>query len=179
MAGGRFWWSLADGFRDLGDIVAGGLSVAGWQQLSNVKWQADNLASAGPQYIVGGGYVNGQIRDPVIDQSAYLMTAIGGGGPTADFNSDTKVNSVDLGIWRTGFGKTTGALHGDGDADGADLLAWKQQYGIGGLAIAADASVPEPTAISLAAFGAAWAYGRGLRLKAPRERGNRTLARAG
>jgi T5SS/PEP-CTERM-associated repeat protein len=81
-------------------------------------------------------------------------------GLTADFNGDGQVNSTDLASWRTGFGKTTGAVRGDGDADGDgdvdgnDFLAWQRQLGQGSAA-PATAPVPEPGTAALCAMGLA------------------------
>jgi hypothetical protein len=56
-------------------------------------------------------------------------------GPlAADFNEDfVPVDSVDLGIWKTGFGtgttKADGDADDDGDVDGNDFLIWQQQFG--------------------------------------------------
>ncbi len=79
-------------------------------------------------------------------------------GLTADFDGDGDVDSADLAKWRTGFGKATGAIVGDGDADadgdvdGADFLAWQRELG-SSVAMAssgpAGSSVPEPHAAVL------------------------------
>lgn len=75
----------------------------------------------------------------------------------ADFNQDTFVNSTDFGIWKNGFGTSSGAVKADGDADGngavngADFLIWQQQFGAGG---AGAAAIPEPGSLVLLALGA-------------------------
>lgn len=75
-----------------------------------------------------------------------------------DFNSDGFVNGADLGFWKTGFGKATGAVRADGDADhdgdvdGSDLLIWQREFGSGS-ATAAAGTVPEPAALLLAGLG--------------------------
>lgn len=80
----------------------------------------------------------------------------------ADFNADGVVNGADLGLWRTGFGKATGAVRADGDADsdgdvdGSDFLTWQRQRGSGAAAPAAGAA-PEPGAGVLAVLATAMA----------------------
>jgi hypothetical protein len=71
----------------------------------------------------------------------------------ADFNSDGAVGSDDLTVWQDAFG-TGGAADADFDADsdGADFLAWQQQFGNGLSAVSASAAAPEPTTAPLAAL---------------------------
>lgn len=75
----------------------------------------------------------------------------------SDFNSDGFVNAADLALWKTGFGKTTGAVRGDGDANGdgvvngADFLTWQREFGSSSATPAA-AAVPEPASVLLAAL---------------------------
>ena len=58
------------------------------------------------------------------------------GSPTADFNADTHINGADFLAWQRGFGKSTGVVLADGDADGNgvvdgdDLGVWETQYGL-------------------------------------------------
>jgi hypothetical protein len=79
-----------------------------------------------------------------------------------DFNGDGMVNSNDLNLWKTGFGKTVGAIRGDGDADGngrvdgADFLIWQREFGSGS-ATASTGAVPEPAAALLVGVGFAGA----------------------
>jgi T5SS/PEP-CTERM-associated repeat protein len=80
-------------------------------------------------------------------------------GLTADFNGDGFVNSVDLGVWKTNFGKATGAVQAEGDAngdgavDGTDFLAWQRQLGSSASTPAA-AQVPEPSSLALVGLAA-------------------------
>ena len=73
----------------------------------------------------------------------------------ADFNGNGVVDGADLALWKTGFGKATGAVRADGDADadgdvdGSDFLAWQKQFGSGSATVAAGA-VPEPAGALLA-----------------------------
>jgi len=83
----------------------------------------------------------------------------------ADFDEDGDVDGDDLANWKTGFGDTT-AVHMDGDADGdqdvdgGDFLAWQRRLGEGASALAARASVPEPTPLGLATMLAPLMRGR-------------------
>ncbi|WP_428306664.1 hypothetical protein [Lacipirellula sp.] len=91
-----------------------------------------------------------QLSTPI----SYEITAI---APpvNADFNADTFVDGADFLIWQRGFGLATGALLGDGDANGdgavndLDLAAWSANFGVG--STPPISAVPEPTAIALAA----------------------------
>ncbi len=68
----------------------------------------------------------------------------------ADFNQDTLVDSADLAIWTTGYGlDATGDADGDGDTDGADLLFWQRELGLGQGNLSASLSVPEPSSLLL------------------------------
>jgi hypothetical protein len=60
-----------------------------------------------------------------------------------DFNFDGRVDSRDLGDWRSAFGKWAGAdADKDGDSDGKDFLSWQRRFGD---SAANSTSVPEPT----------------------------------
>jgi arylsulfatase A-like enzyme len=86
---------------------------------------------------------------------------------SADFNRDGAVDATDLSLWRTNYGKASGAikLNGDANNDGAvngiDLLMWQRQFGTivpGGLT-AATGTVPEPMSaiiFAVAAIFIAW-----------------------
>lgn len=84
-------------------------------------------------------------------------------GPTpvlaADFDENGVVDHLDLARWQAGFGLATGATHADGDTDadrdtdGADFLAWQQQFGSGVVLLAASQVVPEPSTWIVLLFG--------------------------
>ncbi|WP_152096869.1 dockerin type I domain-containing protein [Lacipirellula parvula] len=92
--------------------------------------------------------------------SFYLALA----GIPGDFQLDGDVDATDLALWKTGFGRETGATpnhgdaNGDGRVDGADFLIWQRNFGVQPPAVAtsAVAAVPEPAAIGscAAALGA-------------------------
>jgi hypothetical protein len=81
-------------------------------------------------------------------------------GAPGDFDANGEVNAADLALWRAGFGGAGGSLrlgdgNNDGDADGADFLAWQRGRGVN---LAAPpqprgAVVPEPRAVWLAGLG--------------------------
>ena len=49
---------------------------------------------------------------------------------TADFNSDNRVDHLDLVQWNADYGIGAGAdANGDGYADGADFLSWQREVG--------------------------------------------------
>jgi len=73
---------------------------------------------------------------------------------SADFDRDLNVDGGDFLAWQRGFNLSSGAIKGDGDANGnggvnsTDLALWEAQFGqplplIGGLAVASTA-IPEP-----------------------------------
>lgn len=65
-----------------------------------------------------------------------------------DFNNDTKVDGADLLRWRQSFGVNANADGDfDGDSDGADFLIWQRNVAHGTLNVA---PVPEPRAAVLA-----------------------------
>lgn len=77
-------------------------------------------------------------------------------GVDADFNGDGAVDGADFLAWQQNFG-SAGATNEQGDADGnatvdaADLAVWQSNFG-GGAALAAIGAVPEPAAATLGAI---------------------------
>jgi hypothetical protein len=74
-------------------------------------------------------------------------------GPLAgDYNGDHAVNGADLAAWKTQFGQTGSSLSADGDAngkvDGRDFLIWQRNVGA-----SSAAAVPEPKGIGLCGGG--------------------------
>lgn len=77
-------------------------------------------------------------------------------GVDADFNGDGAVDGADFLAWQQNFG-IAGATNEQGDADGnatvdaADLAAWQSNFG-GGAVVSAIGAVPEPAAATLGAI---------------------------
>jgi hypothetical protein len=89
--------------------------------------------------------------------------------PTSgDFDEDGDVDGADYLRWQGGVGLTAGATraHGDGDVDfdvdGADLAVWRGKFG---KSLSAATTVPEPSALALAAIAAV-----ALLIRQPRHR---------
>jgi hypothetical protein len=84
------------------------------------------------------GAVMGATSHVYIDDVSFAATS---GFAPADFNHDTKVDGLDLAVWKGAFGSTTDAnADGDADSDGNDFLLWQRSV----LAPAAPTAVPEP-----------------------------------
>ena len=89
--------------------------------------------------------------------NSVLLSVVAGGGPSADFDADGDVDAADLAKWKLGFGKASGALLSDGDANGdgvvngSDFMIWQRQFGTAPSTPVAGA-VPEPTGVVLAAL---------------------------
>jgi autotransporter-associated beta strand protein len=84
--------------------------------------------------------------------NSVTLVAGASAGFAADFDLDGDVDSADLNRWKTNFGLATGGTKelgdatGDGVVNGADFLAWQQQFGSGVTppAVATAGAVPEP-----------------------------------
>lgn len=114
-------------------------------------------SGSGPFDLIPTGfqiYINKSANAPWTGYIDNIRVGMSPPSADADFNDDGLVDGIDLGVWKSGFGvDATGDADGDLDSDGADFLAWQQQFG-GAMAVAA---VPEPGAL-----GAAWLALAGL-----------------
>ncbi len=71
-----------------------------------------------------------------------------------DFNGDSQVDDIDLGIWQSGFGSSglqiDSIIYGDSqrdrDIDGADFLTWQRNLSFSN---GATVTVPEPASLGL------------------------------
>jgi hypothetical protein len=66
-----FYWSLANGFSDLGTLINGGLSAAGWESLLDVIAADGTQADGSPQFILGDGLLDG-----ASESDAYLLSPV-------------------------------------------------------------------------------------------------------
>jgi hypothetical protein len=92
-----------------------------------------------------------------IVQNANALQLVYSANPIpGDFNDDGQVDGADLITWKDSFGLGDDAdADLDGDSDGADFLTWQRQLGAGAFSMAASTSVPEPSTWKLAAIVAA------------------------
>ena len=80
----------------------------------------------------------------------------------ADFNLDGSVDAVDLGIWQTNYGTTSGAglaegdSNGDGRVDGPDFLTWQRRFNPQIPEVLSSLAVPEPTGLVLSVMSLGW-----------------------
>jgi hypothetical protein len=134
-----FYWSIADGFKDMNVIIPGGLEPHGLDGLGGLTVQ--NAA----------GLIAGTaLRLNAAGNLAILLTP--GEGLPGDYNSDGAVNAADYTVWRNNLGASItlpneGTGVSPGVVDAADYVLWKANYGngSGSGAGASDAeNVPEP-----------------------------------
>jgi hypothetical protein len=124
-------------------------------QLSNIlQTLTSSIIGTGNQLTIQlFSNTNGQDEAYVFDN--LIVTGLVAANP-ADFNNDGVVNASDLTAWKSNFGLASGATKAQGDAnndghiDGADFLVWQRAMGAGSATTIAT-TVPEPTAIALAA----------------------------
>jgi hypothetical protein len=87
---------------------------------------------------------------------------------TSDFDGDGDVDGADLELWKTGYGKPSGATAADGDAnadgrvDGADFTIWQRQHGFD-LTPGSATAVPEPASGAMGGLAAMLAVGAARR----------------
>ena len=131
------------------EFVVEGLAPAGTAQatvsLFFIQLQSEDPANPGTNIFRndGGGAV-------WFDNASLVQLIAGPSFADADFNEDTFVDGVDLGIWDSELGNNAnGDADDDGDSDGHDFLIWQQQYTGPPAAVAAGMAVPEPSALLL------------------------------
>ncbi len=152
------WSSLDDQNAAGGDWTE---ANANEMALSELKPTANTLLAGGDSYPLGNLYdaasgipdleltflIDGDFNPT---PGVVLFTPL---TPTADFDADGDVDGADFLAWQRGLGKSIDATRADGDADhdfdvdAADLAVWRSDYAA---ALAAVASVPEPSAAALA-----------------------------
>jgi hypothetical protein len=118
------------------DFVVSGTSD-GFEVFQTTIAIADDIKSFDLTFVTGAGagamgalYID-DVSASILPESAFTMI-------DGDFNGDGAVDARDLDVWRQGFG---------GNLDGADLLAWQRNLGVGGLSVASSTPVPEPASL--------------------------------
>ena len=139
------WWTLLGGLEMPFGVA---LDVAGqdiyWTDMATGKIQRTVMSGILPFF-----------EDIVTGLDSPTAIAIITSGTSADFDEDGDVDSDDFDAWRTGFGTTGSASHGDGDADGegdvdgGDFLVWQREFGKTTGSGSLSSSVPEPSSIVL------------------------------
>jgi hypothetical protein len=91
---------------------------------------------------------------PSFADDVFSITAVQANG---DFNGDGKIDAADLALWQAGFGNldaelADGDADGDQDVDGSDFLVWQRRLGSTATSSSANAAIPEPSSVLLAAF---------------------------
>jgi hypothetical protein len=124
-----FYFTIADGLRDLGSLVDGDLESSGWHFLASV-FRANGLGQ-----ILG----NGKLASQSSGQMAYLLSSAAA-NPPADFNADGSVDAADYVVWRKNNGPQ------------AEYSTWYTTFGetiAGGSSSinSRHATVPEPPAM--------------------------------
>lgn len=143
-----FAWNAME-IRKVGNIVslfANGVEILKVDQTNYVT------PNAGTNILLGHADINAGTNqvDPnfaTLEFSLFdnlKVTALTTPSNDADFDNDSDVDNTDLATWIATFGgaatATTGDATGDNLADGADFLAWQQQY----TGPAGASAVPEP-----------------------------------
>ena len=113
--------------------------------------------------------------------NVFMLSILGGSFLTADFDESGSVDGDDFLTWQSGFGTTSGATRGDGDADGDgdvdgnDFLQWQSQFGTAAsTASSMGQALPEPqTWLALLTCVVAWTATRNSHSR-PRSRRNTT-----
>ena len=116
------------------DGLSGAFSMLALPSLSGfLSWDVSQLYTTGKLQVIGTPY-------------------------EGDFQEDLDVDSLDLTLWRGGFGGAVnshimGNADRDADVDGADFLAWQRQYGAG--VMPPTGVVPEPASAGLLSLAVA------------------------
>jgi hypothetical protein len=134
-AADAFLWTEHAGYRDLGTIVQGGLTAAGWENL------AEAVLADGTRHIYGNGTVLGGTGNQTFELTSLTVPG--------DYNGNGIVDAADYVVWRKGLGTTYTQN---------DYNVWRANFGRtagSGSAAIATAAVPEPVTVVLLMFAAA------------------------
>lgn len=134
-------------------------NVVTWEINDTViaTFDASALTLGGKNIALGVSDVNGTTaRHPSLTFTVFdnlVVTDLPGNLP-GNFDHDTDVDGDDLAQWRGDFGENGDSdADGDNDSDGADFLVWQQNFGRTTSAVAAAATIPEPTTQFIAILG--------------------------
>lgn len=111
------------------------------------SWSEGTLQLATSTFTIDSIQFSGPNSDALIllDDVFHEELAIFAG----DFNMDGTVDGNDLTVWKAAMGQSPdGDADRDGDTDGSDFLIWQRQYSASN-AVAANAAIPEPSALAM------------------------------
>jgi hypothetical protein len=131
---GDFPWRFTDATRITTDygVTAGGSSIAPTSTSDGAVVNLEVLTATTGRVTLDGvpldvGFQAGapaSVAFFLFDNNAETV-------PTGDLDDSGIIDSVDYGLWKTGFGTgTEGDADGDGDSDGHDFLIWQRTYGL-------------------------------------------------
>ncbi len=116
-----------------------------------------NVALLGP----GEYFVRVSGADDFVQPYELQLSVANAEAPSADFDGDGDVDGADLLAWQRGFGSSAAALQADANHDGAtnaaDLAVFQEQFGLTGSSTPAS-SAPEPRGAVLFLLGAITAF---------------------
>jgi len=156
----------AAGFLEIRSGVLDAISNAATLTLTGGSGGTINLPESATNEVVAGLVLGGMAQPAgVYTSGSHPLFITGLGSITvaappannADFDSDGDVDGNDFLIWQRGVGltaqpdKSTGDADGDMDVDANDLAIFKSKFG-GPPAVPAAGSVPEPSALAMAAL---------------------------
>jgi hypothetical protein len=113
----------------------------------NDVWVNHRLAGLAPTGTAEARLVIEFVQPAGQSGSVHIDSVEFGVAAPGDFNGDGSVDGADLEAWRHDFGAQAGAAadaDGDGDADGADLLMWQLHLGNGNGAPLAESTSAAP-----------------------------------
>jgi hypothetical protein len=131
---GDFPWRFTDATRSTTDygVAAGGASIAPTSTSDGAVVTLEVLSSTTGRVTLDGVPLDVGFRAGLPASVAFFLFDNNAETvPTGDIDDSGFVDSVDYGLWKTGFGTgTEGDADGDGDTDGHDFLIWQRGFGL-------------------------------------------------